>query len=53
MHFLVEVAMFKTMSLKAAANPMAIAGKWLISTFFVCALECINCFLLKWKLVES
>ena len=27
LHFLVEVTMFKTMSLKAAANPMIIAGK--------------------------
>ncbi len=27
LHFLIEVAMFKTMSLKAAANPMIIAGK--------------------------
>jgi len=27
LHFLIEVAMFKTMSLKAAANPMMIAGK--------------------------
>lgn len=26
LHFLIEVAMFKTMSLKAAANPMIIAG---------------------------
>ena len=28
LHFLIEVVMFKTMSLKAAANPMIIAGKW-------------------------
>ena len=27
LHFLVEVTMFKTMSLKAAANPMIIAGE--------------------------
>ncbi len=27
LHFLAEVTMFKTMSLKAAANPMIIAGK--------------------------